>query len=418
MLDSFRIWPDIRARLAANPLGRHVDAFVETLAASGYSVGIIRCHIRAVDQFGTWLARRKIESIGVDEKVLDRFVAGLVRHPSRTHPRGKLTVIANGARKFAQFLWDQKVAIRHPDSGPPQAQDCFLQAFGEHLDRVSGVAPTTRRNYLRYARELLSAHFGVGEPDWTKLTADSILDFVRTSAGALSPSGCRLPVTSTRAFLRFLVIRGTIRPGLDRAVPTVREWKHASLPRYIAADAVDRLIDSCNLASRAGRRDRAVLLLLSRLGLRASEVARLHFTDIDWREGCLLVRAGKTHRERSLPVPRDVGEAIADYLQAGRPATSARTVFVRATPPYRSLAPSAVTSIAQRAFDRARVAATSKGAHALRHTVATQMVRRGVPFKQVADVLGHASIHTTTIYAKLDVDKLSGVALPWPGGAE
>jgi integrase/recombinase XerD len=418
MLDSFRIWPHIRARLVASPLGPHLDTFVEALTAAGYSAGMIRCHIRAVDHLGTWLARRKIPATGVDDAILDRFIAGLRRYPSRTHARGKLSGTANGARKFAEFLWDQKIAIRQPVARAGSVRERLVDAFGEHLDRVNQVSPGTRHTYLRYGREFLDVHFGAAELDWAKVTADSVADFVRSKAGELSPSGCRLPVTCTRAFLRFLVLQGTIRAGLEGAVPTVRQWKHASLPRHLTAEATDQLIASCDCASSAGRRDRAMLLLLSRLGLRASEAARLHLADIQWNEGRLLVRAGKTRRERSLPIPHDVGKAIADYLRAGRPTTSARTIFVRATPPYRPLAPAAITSLAQRAFVRAGITATKKGAHTLRHTVATQMVRRGVSFKEVADLLGHRSIDTTTIYAKLDVDKLSGVALPWPGGAE
>jgi site-specific recombinase XerD len=322
--------------------------------------------------------------------------------------------VANGARKVAEFLWAEGIAIRNPEANLNASQELVLNAFAEHLDRAGQVAPGTRRNYLRNARDLLSAHFGFAEPEWLQLTAETVADFVRTKAARLSPSACRPPVTCTRAFLRFLVMRGSIRPGLEAAVPTLREWKHASLPRHVTTETVERVICCCDSGSPAGKRDRAVLLLLSRLGLRASEVAHLHLADIRWAEGCLLVRAGKTRRERTLPVPGDVGEAIAAYLQDARPATSARTVFVRATAPYRSLDPSAVSSIAERAFGRAGVAGGS--AHTLRHTVATQMVRHGVSFKAIADLLGHASIATTAIYAKLDTEKLSAVALPWPGG--
>jgi site-specific recombinase XerD len=199
-------------------------------------------------------------------------------------------------------------------------------------------------------------------------------------------------------------------------VPTVRRWKHASLPRYLTDDAVKAVLGSCDETTPNGVRDRAILLLLVRLGLRAGEVTTLALDDIDWRGGHLLVRRAKPRRERSLPLPHDVGQAIVAYLKCGRLRTPCRAVFLQARPPFEPLTPRGVSDVAQRALARAGLSVVRPGAHVLRHTAATQMVRRGVTLKQVADVLGHASLQTTAIYAKLDLDTLARVALPWPGG--
>jgi site-specific recombinase XerD len=249
------------------------------------------------------------------------------------------------------------------------------------------------------------------------VSADDVTDFVLYEAARHKPSGRREAATAMRALLRFLETRGAVRPGLDGAVPAMRQHKHASLPRHLTDEEVGRLVASCGESTPLGRRDRAVLVLLARLGLRAREVAVLQLDDIDWSDGRVLVRAGKTGRERSLPLHDDVGSTIVDYLRHGRPATSDRLLFRHARPPWRPLRGSGVTGVAQRAFARAGVSFVRPGASAFRHTAATQMVRRGATFKEIADVLGHARIETTTIYAKLDVDTLARVALPWPGGA-
>jgi integrase len=276
------------------------------------------------------------------------------------------------------------------------------------------VSAGTRHIYRRYARAFLAAEFGTGAPTWAAVTADAIADFVRVHAATLAPSECRAPVTATRAFLRFLTTTGVVRPGLDGAVPTVRQWKLTTLPRALTADELARVFAACDDARATGPRDRAVLLLLGRLGLRASEVAALQPADIDWREGQVRIRAGKSGCERSLPLSQDVGAALEASWRRPRP--ECRTVFMRARPPYGPLTAAAIGDVAHRALRRAGVVTHRAGAHTFRHTAATQMVQRGVSFKAVADVLGHARLQTTAIYAKLDMDTLAAVALPWPGG--
>jgi site-specific recombinase XerD len=221
-------------------------------------------------------------------------------------------------------------------------------------------------------------------------------------------------VTATRAFLRFLIGRGLIADGLVGAVPSVRQWKHASLPRYLSVEDLAAVFTGREAATHVGRRDRAILMILARLGLRSCALASLRLDDIRWHEGLVLVRGAKSRRERALPLPADVGAAVVSYLRDGRPPSKLREVFLAVRAPHNILTPTAVSSIVTSALRHAGVSSAHGGAHVLRHTAATRMVRAGATFKDVADVLGHARIETTAIYAKLDLDTLARVALPWP----
>jgi integrase len=416
MLEALGVLSHIRTRIQSGPLGPYIDGFVTVLQREGYTPGVTRRYVRAADVFGRWLSSQGIAVREIDEAVVTRFVAPLRRTRSPFRPRGVPPAMASGIRKLAAFLWAEGIAVRRTAMSPEPAWAPWLRSFDEYLTRVAGLSAGTRHIYLRYARALLGARFGTAAPTWATLAADAIADFVRVHAARLTPSECRAPITATRAFLRFLSTAGVVRPGLDGAVPTVRQWTLATLPRALTAAELERVFASCDDTRATGPRDRAVLLLLGRLGLRASEVAALQREDIDWREGRIRIRAGKSGRERSLPLLRDVGDALMASWRRRRPWPECRTVFTSARPPYRSLTAGAIGDIALRALHRAGVAVHRPGAHTLRHTAATQMAQRGVAFKAVADVLGHARLTTTAIYAKLDVETLAAVALPWPGG--
>ena len=324
--------------------------------------------------------------------------------------------MAGGVRLLAAHLWTRGVAVRRGPVTAPCETEQWLQHFDDHLVRVHGLAAGTRRMYRRYAAALLVECAGTPTPDWSQITVPTIAAFVQTRASRLCPSACRSPLTATRAFLRFLATRGVVPSGIEGAVPPVREWRHATLPRDLSADDVQQVLAAVDETRTSGRRDRAVLLLLTRLGLRAGEVAALTVKDVDWHNGSVRV-AGKGGRERRLPLPADVGAALVAALRSRPPTSPPDVIFVRARPPYRQLSGPSVTDIAKRALRRAGVTVSRPGAHVFRHTFASQMVRRDVPMKTVADLLGHARLETTAIYAKLDRETLATIALPWPGGA-
>ena len=205
--------------------------------------------------------------------------------------------------------------------------------------------------------------------------------------------------------------------NLEFAIPPIRQWKHAALPVALSPQELSKVLAAPCERTVKELRNRAILLLLARLGLRAGEVVRLRLEDLDWRHGNLLVRAGKNHRERILPLPEDAGEALAAYLKDGRPSSDKRAVFLNLCPPYRPIeSVQTIWAVAVQALKNAGVSTSRPGAHVFRHTVATHMVCGGATFKSVSEVLGHQTLGVTGIYAKLDLSSLAQVALPWPAG--
>jgi site-specific recombinase XerD len=252
------------------------------------------------------------------------------------------------------------------------------------------------------------------------LQAQQIADFVQQEAAGKRGGGRKLPSTAVRSVLRFLVFSGELSPGLEAAALTPRQWTHDTIPQRLTTDEVERVLALYTGKAPTDLRNRAILILLARLGLRAHEVISLSLDDINWHEAHLIIRTRKTRHERMLPLSQDVGGALADYLRWGRPVTTSRVIFLHCRAPFRPFSGSAAISrIAARALFRTGVTGHARlGAHVFRHTAASGMVNRGASFKDVADVLGHQSLQTTGIYAKLDLDALSEVALPWIGDSQ
>jgi len=414
MFESWITRPHDRRRLEASTLCCELLLFAESLESNGYPPRTLRRYLFAAAAFGRWMQRRGWSIDHVDESRLQQFV---VERRCRGRNRGRLPDVMYGIRRFVEA---QRAGGMMPQRAPVRPEgpiDEIVAAFDSHLDRVGGLVVATRKTYGRYARTLLETRFGTTVPDVRALDAECVSEFVRAQAERLNVSARRLPATATRTFLRFLVTRGLVADGLLGAVPSVRQWKHASLPSYLSAQELAAVFAACPVATPTGRRDHAVVMMLSQLGLRACELASLRLDDIRWHDAVVSVRGAKSGRERVLPLPQDVGVAIAGYLRDGRPPSNLREVFLAVHAPFRALSASAVGSIVAGALRRAGVQTAHRGAHVLRHTAATLMVRAGATFKEVADVLGHARIETTTIYAKLDVDTLARVALPWPEAA-
>ena len=416
MPETLSVRPRICQQIRSGPLGQWIDDFVDVLTTRGYATSVVRRHVRAAAVFSAWLKRQRVAATEIDEPLVARFISGLPRWGSPKRRPNRVSEVAGGVRLLAAHLWTRGVAARPAPVAARCETEQWLQHFDDHLVQVHGLVVGTRRMYRRYAAALLAECAGTPTPDWSQLTVPTIAAFVQTRASQLCQSSCRSPASATRAFLRFLTTRGVVRAGIEGAVPAIREWKHARLPRAIADADVARVLAAVDQTRPNGRRDRAILLLLSRLGLRAAETAALTVKDVDWHNGAVRV-AGKGGRERELPLPADVGAALVAALRSRPPTSPPDVIFVTARPPYRQLSGSTVSDIAKRALRRAGVTVPRPGAHVFRHAFASQMVRRDVPMKTVADLLGHARLETTTIYAKLDRETLATIALPWPGGA-
>ncbi len=300
------------------------------------------------------------------------------------------------------------------DNGPLHKIEA---AYSQYLAQERGLCQDTLANYLPIVRSFLAKRFGEGPIRLDELRPPDITRFILRHVRTISPGRARLMVTALRSFLRFLRLRGEIATDLAGAVPTAPNWRLATVPKFLEPTEVERLLNSCDQSTITGQRDHTILLLLARLGLRASEVVGLTLEDIHWEAGEIIVR-GKGARQDRLPLPRDVGEALVGYLRDGRPRCSAREVFIRSKAPRRGFAHSiTISTIVKRAVERAGLHPTLKGAHLLRHSLATGMLRRGASLAEIGEVLRHRLPNTTEIYAKVDLEALRALAPPWPRGA-
>ena len=384
-----------------------LESFAQALSDSGYRTRTARLHLRAAEHFLYWTHR---QTMSVNEQSL----VGFERHLSRCHcphygHRDQLSVV-RGARLFLAYLREARIIIKKSIKLPVH-DPALLLAFCQWMRQQRGICDVTLRSYRIYIRELLQR---LGEEP-NRFDARRLRAFVLEKSRSCGWGTAKNCATVVRMFLRFLIAEGQCAVGLDAAIPTVAHWRLASLPRYLPGKDVERLIASCDRASAVGRRDRAILLLLARLGLRAGDVAHLRLIDIDWKDASIQV-CGKGHRHARLPLTQEVGQAIVAYLKKGRPRTNADTVFVSALAPIRPFTSySAVSCIVDRHLRRAGVVRPSRGAaHLLRHSLATSMLRQGSSLQDIAIILRHSSIETTQIYAKVDIPSLRQIAQPWP----
>lgn len=293
--------------------------------------------------------------------------------------------------------------------------DILVETYREYQRRTRGLREQTLDSYERVIRLLVRETLGDDPIDPTKLKPSNVIEFVASMRGRWARGSMKVVSTTLRSFFRFLQVVGLCDNRLEAAVPSVPHWRLSTLPRYLNDAQLERVLASSDDCSPYGRRNRAILMCLATLGLRPHEVADLRLEDIDWRKGIIELRSRKNRRGARLPLAREVGRAIAAYLREERPATDERRVFVKHLGPQQGepISRGAVSGIVLRVFRHAEVE-TVGGAYVFRHTVASRMVQRGVSLKEVADFLGHRSIDTTAVYAKLDLPSLREVALPWP----
>lgn len=401
---------------AAGPLAGHLGEFVASLIDQQYAASVVYVKARHALAFDRWLAKRRVTLADLGEIHIEQY-----RRRSRRRHRSIRAETRRRERfdvsELLQFLRARGVCKR-ADVDPIPA-DVFVVGFKQHLRRHQGLATATIGTYSRFAFQFLHERFGTGEVDLRTLRPIDPVEFVQRQAKRMQPPALRCVANAVRSFLRYAQYRGEVAPELVAAVPAVATWTTTpQLPRAISPEHAQRAIDSCDLRTSLGLRDRAVLLLLARLGLRAHEIIALQLEDCDWDAGCLRVRS-KGGRECLLPMPADVGEAIAAYLEGGRPASADRHLFLRSRAPIRGFVPGsyAIGSIVRYALRRAKVNAPHTGSHQFRHALAVRMLERGASFAEISEVLRHRSPQTTSIYARVDIGALRFLAPAWPGGA-
>lgn len=385
-------------------MAEHVEPFREWLRAAGYTPGSTRGLLMVMGQLGRWM------QVNVDEQLtmadLDAFVAWLRSRSSSRQPRLRSTDPLVGYLLAAG-------AIAVPAAPPPGEVEVLIGGFRRWMIDELGLAAGTVLRYENTARRFLNErHEACGSEFITGLSARDVVGFLVVECGRVSAGSAKGRVAELRALLRYLFLHGFTPRSLAVAIPPVAGWHGTTIPKTITAARIEDLVASCDTSTPVGRRDRAVMLLVARLGLRSVEVVNLELDDIDWRAGEIAVR-GKGRRDDRMPLPFEVGEAITAYLVSGRPASASRRVFLTAKAPIEPMPPARVNDICRRAC--VRVGVSRVGAHRLRHTLASELLRHGSTIVEVSQVLRHRDLATTAIYAKVDLDTLRQVALAWPG---
>jgi len=406
MLDDLYIYPGAVRRLRSSPLGPWLDAFVERLAKLGYTSWSRRSNVVLAADLGRWMANRGGSVASLDEGAVDAYLRQ--RRTQRERRRAATSLLLAHLRAEGMASPSPSVA----DCSAPVVHE---QRYAAYMQRERGAAAGTIDGYLAVVRDFLDRRFRSCEVDLVVLTASDVGAYLVERARNLSPKTLAYRAGALRSFFRFLFLQGETATDLSTA-PLMSQTRHrATVPRYLSPAEVEKLLDTCDPSTPAGRRNRAVLLLLVRLGLRAGEVAALELDDIRWRSGEIVVR-GKGDVMNRLPLLSEVGEAISEYLRHDRIRDAAtRRVFLRRCAPIRGLGGrEAISSIVRASLRRAGLHPPVRGAHLLRHTLGTRMIRAGASMAEIAEVLRHATPSSSAIYAKVDFEALRALARPWP----
>ena len=392
------------------PLVPFLDAFADYLDEQGYKRHPLGRQIRVVAKFSKWLQAEKVTAEGVTDRHVQRFFKeALPPCSSRCGERAAL-------RRFVELLIRLDVIHPQPESSEATPIEQAVSAFGTYLRQEKSLSDRTLIQYCPIIERFLSERFGEGSVAFDALVIGDIVGFVRQQAEHLSVERAKTTTTALRSFFRYLRYSGKIKIDLAAAVPTVPGWSMTGIPRAISSNHVRAVFAHCPRDTSIGRRDYAILLLLTRLGLRSGEIVALTLDSIDWETGVITV-VGKGNQTASLPLPAEVGEAIADYLRNGRPSCGSRALFLRALAPIRGLgAQQTIATIVGAALKRAGIDTHHRGAHQFRHALATDMLRQGATLTEIGSVLRHRHAKTTGIYAKVDFIALRPLSQPWPGG--
>jgi site-specific recombinase XerD len=399
-------------RLKSGPHGQLVELYATRLVKDGLArQGTWRC-LSLVGDLLSWMARSRAKLTNLDERRIERYLRHRARKQS-LQPGDQAAL-----KRFLSVL--REAGTIAPTALPPMPpQDQIFEGFRYYLRRERGLVPKSIIRHLPIIRRFLREVCPAGASDLGKISQEDVTRYIERHARDWSPGSGKAMCWSLRAFLRYLNHRGLNPLALAGCVPSIRRWKLASLPTYLSAQQVQQVLVGCNRTTAMGRRDYAILMMLARLGLRAGEIAALTLDDIGWRSGEMLLRAKGRQRAR-MPMPPDVGGAVVAYLRDSRPTSSCRRLFLRTLASHVGFASGcAITMIARTALKRAGIRGYARqGAHIFRHSLATELLRSGATLSEIGQLLRHESHDTTRIYAKVDIEALRTLSLPWPGGVQ
>lgn len=389
-------------------LDAHLDTFMSVVSDLGYSPATIKTQLTLLKGFIRWVEDNHIVAFNINEGIIDRFLIESDR---------KGAVRRGDNRTLHRFLDHLRLegAIQHQKPTSNDSPLTHLKSqYENYLQKERGLSEVTGSRYWPYIRKFIFERFGNKSMLFCELCPKDIDRFILRHAHEKTPKAAQLMVAAMRSFFRFLFRYGETKCDLSTAVPSVAAWRLSEVPKYIKPEDVESLLESCDRATSVGRRNYAILLLIARLGLRAGEIVTLELEDINWRSAELTVK-GKGQFCDRLPLPQSVGEALAVYLKNDRPQCLTRRVFVRSRAPYWGFkGSSTVSTIIRRIVKRSGLNTPSKGAHFLRHSLATNMLRKGASMTEIGELLRHRSPNSTEIYAKVDIEGLHSIARIWP----
>ena len=406
------IYPKVIQRMREGPIGAHIDSYVDYLIKNGFSKKTSCRRVRLIADFSRWLEHKNLSINSITEQTIDTYLR-----------YRKLTSYINdydkpALRRLLRLLRELNVTDKQAVPKTDKTQALTIEEeFTVYLRQERRLSYKTIINYIPTVKNFIAACFSDNSIRFNRLCSKDITEFVQRFVNkSNSSSSSEKMTTALRAFLRYLWHKGELTTNLALCVPSVAKWKLASLPKFINPDQVQIVLQSINRQTSIGKRNHAIMLLLSRLGLRAGEIVALKIEDIDWENGVITI-FGKNGREDRFPIPHDVGESIAIYLKSGRPNCLSRCVFVRHKPPIFGFKNyMAISSMVHRTLDRVGVGKDLpyKGAHLFRHTLATEMLHRGFSLGDIGEILRHQNPNTTAIYAKVDINALKSLTKPWP----
>ena len=399
----------VSERSRKSVLAAHVKTFMSVVSDLGYSPSTIQTQLKLLKSLMRWVEENHVVASIIDEGITDRFL----------FESGRKGAIRRGDnRTLHRFLDHLRIegAIPHPKPTYNDSPLTHLKSwYKDYLLKERGLSMVTGSRYWPYIQRFLFERFGNNPMRFCEVCPQDIDRFLLSHAHHRTAKAAQLMVSAMRSFLRFLFRYGETKCDLSTAVPTIAAWRLSDVPKYIKPEEIESLLESCDRTTSVGRRNYSILLLIARLGLRAGEVVSLELGDINWRTAELTIRGKGQFRDR-LPIPQSVGEALAIYLKTDRPKCSTRRVFVRMRAPYRGFKDSStVSTIVRRTVERSGLITPTKGAHLLRHSLATGMLRNGASMVEIGELLRHRSPNSTEIYAKVDIEGLRSIVRIWPG---
>jgi len=400
--------PRVVRRLRARPLTTVLESFLIYLHHRGHTRNTIQTYIRAAELFTVWLRRRRRSLASINEADVRSFAC-------QQRPGQRPCANSQAAlRRLLRHLRDEGLAHPRPTTVKPAVERLIAQ-YDAHLRDVAGLAPATRLYRRRYALEFIQFVFGARLVRWTRVRPHHVRAFIARYGQNGRVAAAQVAAGSLRSFLRWLQFHGRTNRDLVATIPRFPRWRLASLPNVMTDAQLHAFLATFDRSTPTGRRDCAMALCMVDLGLRVSEVACLAIDDFEEASSTLRLVGGKSRRDRVLPLPRRVRQAVTTYIRRDRPKTDDRHLFLRHRLPFGvAITRELVRGMIRRAYAAVPGCQRWTGTHVLRHTAATRLHRAGADVKRVADILGHQSIDTTAIYTKVDLPRLREVALPWP----